>query len=257
MIRAKGLFSYQPNGKLGKETVQVYAAKSGVVSNVTEISIDLTNTTPVASASEASTHWRKAVQLTLQAKDDDGEALTFAITTQPAHGVVKLVDANSGLVEYTPSGNSIDSVSFGFNTKDSLVTSDVKQVTIKLTNTKPVASDLTYTSFWQTPVNGLLKGDDADGDAVSYELTSQPSQGSVQLDNKTGLFVYQATQDADQTVTFSYVVKDKFASSDAKTVTVTVKGSPKSESGGTMGGAGLLALLAVAATRRRCSHYLT
>lgn len=249
--RAKGTFSYQPNGKVGKEVVQVYAAKSGVVSEVADITIDNTNIAPVAEHVTASTHWRTPVQLTLSAKDDDQETLSFAIASQPAHGTVKLVDANKGAVEFTPSGNNIDKVSFNFTAKDSLTTTDVKTVTITLTNSKPVARDIDYSTSWQTPVNGLLKGEDVDGDALSYEISAQPTNGSVQLDSATGIFVYKATQDADQTVKFSYIAKDKFAASEPKTVTIGVQGSPKSDSGGSIGWVSVLMLSIVAASRRR------
>lgn len=249
--RKAGQFTYKPNGSTGTETLKFYAVKGNALSPSADISIDLTNTKPVADNLNISTHWNTALQLTLPAKDDDQESLTFALTSTPKHGEVKLLDATKGTVQYIPSGNSIETISFGFNSKDSLASSEQKNVVITLTNTTPVASAISYTTSYQTPVNGALKGVDADNDVISYEITSQPTTGTLTLDSKTGLFVYTAAGDTDQQISFSYLVKDKFASSAAQTVSINVKGEPKKSSGGAFGLLPFFMLLLFTISRRQ------
>lgn len=246
--RAKGQFSYTPLGNIGTETIKIYAVKEGVLSPVSESTIEITNTTPVAQNMTVSTHWNKPVQLTLAATDEDLEQLTFILNSQPNHGEVKLLDSAKGLVEYKPSGTSNSNASFSFSAKDTLITSELKNVLITLTNTTPQATDLSYNTSWETPVNGGLKGEDADGDTLRFELVAQPARGTVELNPETGLFVFKTPNDFDDSVTFSYVVKDKFASSTAKTVTITIKGA--SESGGSIGTLGLFVLVLLTITRR-------
>jgi hypothetical protein len=248
--RQTGKFLYQPAGTTGTETLKYYAVKGQAISPEAELTIELTNAKPVADHLNISTHWNKTVQLTLTAKDDDQEVLQFALTSQPQHGQLKLQDQAKGTVEYVPSGESLETVSFGFTAKDSLQTSDQKNVVITLTNTAPVAVAKSYTTSYLTPVNGALQGQDADNDVISYEISSQPSAGSLTLDNKNGLFVYTPSGDADQSISFSFIVKDKFASSTAQTVNISVQGAPKKSSGGALSLFSFAALLLMVMRRR-------
>ncbi len=248
--RAQGEFSYQPKGVLGTDVIKFYAVKSGIKSPVAELKITITNTTPIAKVATASTHWAKAVQLNVTAVDDDQDPLQFELVTQPANGKVTMVDATKGIVKFEPSGDSIAPATFTFTAKDAVATSTPEVATVTLTNSTPQASDMTYKTYWETPIQSALKGEDADGDSLSFALIGQPSNGTVQLNEKTGLFTFATTTDADQTVSFSYVVKDKFATSPSKTVTITVTGTPKS-SGGSVGIYSLVALMLLALARRR------
>lgn len=252
--RKTGKFIYQPAGKLATETLKFYAVKGQAISPEAELTIEVTNAKPVAEHLNISTHWNKATQLTLIAKDDDQEALQFNLASDPQHGQLKLQDQAKGIVEYIPSGNSLEPVSFGFTAKDTLQSSDQKNVVITLTNTTPIAETKSYKTSYLTPVNGALQGQDADNDTLSYAISSQPTSGSLTLNSDNGLFVYTPSGDADQSISFSYVVKDKFATSTAQTVNISVQGAPKESSGGSSGGVlswwASLALLLVAIRRR-------
>lgn len=248
--RALGEFSYQPKGVVGTDVIKFYAVKAGVKSPTAELTITMTNTVPVAKEATASTHWAKPVQFSVTAIDDDQDPLQFTVVTQPTNGKVTLVDATKGIVEFVPSGESIAPATFTFTAQDAVATSTPKVATVTLTNSTPQGSDLTFKTYWETPVQGALKGEDADGDSISFALVGQPTNGTVQLSEKTGLFTFSTTTDADQTVSFSYVVKDKFATSPSKTVTITVTGTPKS-SGGSVGFFSLAALLLLVRSRRR------
>lgn len=248
--RKNGQFSYQPNGAVGTETLKFYAVKGNTSSAEAELSITLTNSAPVAENLNISTHWNSALQLTLSAQDADDETLQFELQSQPAHGQLQMLNAELGTLSYQPSGDSLDAVSFSFTAKDSLVASAQKSVIISITNTAPVALANSYTTSYLTPVNGALQGSDADADAISYEIASQPNQGSLSLNSSTGLFVYTPSGNTEQTVSFSFVVKDKFASSAAQTVTINVKGETQASSGGSLGFFSGFALMLLALRRR-------
>ena len=57
----------------------------------------------MASAVTTTTAKDSAVQVTLAATDVDGDALTFAVTTPPAHGTLGAI--SGGKVTYTPAAN--------------------------------------------------------------------------------------------------------------------------------------------------------
>lgn len=239
--RKAGQFSYQPKGTIGQDTVTYYAVKAGVLSPKAELTVTLTNQAPVATNLNVSTHWNKALTLTLPAQDDDAETLTYKLLSQPEQGKATLTGVTTGAVEYIPATTQLSPVSLSFTASDSLVTSEVKNVVITLTNTTPVASAVSYSSSYATPVNGSLKAEDPDSDSLTYELTSQPASGTVTLDKSTGLFVYQPTGENDQQISFSYVAKDKFAQSAAQNVSISIKG--KEKSGGSIGYAFMLLLM--------------
>ena len=79
-----------------------------------------TNATPVASNGSVSTNENKAVSGTLSASDSDGDALTFAIAGQPAHGTVSITNTSTGAFTYTPTANYYGSDSFTFTATDSV-----------------------------------------------------------------------------------------------------------------------------------------
>ncbi|HEX5793348.1 MAG TPA: Ig-like domain-containing protein, partial [Rheinheimera sp.] len=249
--RKAGQFSYQPNGATGLETLKYYAVKGNAVSAEAELTIELTNTTPVAESLDIATHWNTALQLTLSAQDADDEALQFALLSQPEHGQLQMLDAELGTVNYQPSGDSLETVNFSFVAKDSLVSSTQQSVSIRLTNTAPVCQAGSYSTSYLTPVNGALQGNDADGDVISYEISSQPATGSLTLNSSNGLFVYTPSGSNDHSVSFSFVVKDKFASSNAQSVTINIKGeTQKASSGGSLGMFSFLSLLLLTLARR-------
>nr|WP_306660306.1 VCBS repeat-containing protein [Rheinheimera maricola] len=249
--RKNGQFSYQPNGATGTETLKYYAVKGNTSSAEAELTIELTNAAPVAENLNIATHWNTVLQLTLSAQDADAETLQFELLSQPGHGQLQMLDATLGTLSYQPSGDSLDAVSFSFIAKDSLVASAQKNVTISLTNTAPVAVATSYTTSYLTPVNGAVQGSDADADVISYEITSQPSVGTLSLNSSNGLFVYTPAGSSDQTVSFSFIVRDKFASSAAQTVTINVKGETQASSGGSLGVFSCFGLLLLALRRRK------
>lgn len=228
-----GKFSYQPAGKQLTESLKFYAVKAGVASPSAALTLTLTNKAPVATDLNSNTHWNRAIQLTLPAEDEDQETITFELKSNIQHGKLTMLDDKKGLFEYVPSGDKLGTISFNYIAKDSVATSESKNVIITLTNTTPLASSAGYTTSFNQKLNGTLKGEDIDKDEIRFEIINQPSVGSLTLNSNTGAFEYTPAGENDQQVSFSYVVKDKFATSTAHTVTVNVIGAAK-KSGGSM-----------------------
>ena len=94
-------------------------------------------------------------------------------------------------------------------------------------NTAPVGVPDSYTVaedtliFAVSAANGVLANDtDAEGDALTASIVSEPSNGTLQL-RDDGSFIYDSNQDFFGVETFSYVAND-LQSSEPTTVTINV-----------------------------------
>src|SRR6185369_16963584 len=109
--------------------------------------------------------------------DVDGNALTAALVSGPAHGTLAL-DAD-GSFTYTPAANYNGADSFSYKANDGSLDSNVVTVSLSVTpaNDAPVAAGDGYTTAEDTALTvaaaGVLANDaDVDGDPLSAVLVS-------------------------------------------------------------------------------------
>jgi VCBS repeat-containing protein len=164
------------------------------------------------------------------ANDEDAESdpLAAVLVDAPANGTVTL-NAN-GSFSYTPAAGFSGSDSFTYRADDYDDLSAPATVTIEVlpagTNVPPAAAADAYTTKQDTaleiPAPGVLDNDqDADGDALTAVLESQPAHGAVTL-NANGSFTYTPNAGYTGSDSFSYRANDGEASSTAAEVTLTV-----------------------------------
>jgi VCBS repeat-containing protein len=116
---------------------------------------------------------------TVTATDANGDALTFASTSNPAHG--SLTFAANGSFSYRPATNFSGADSFGVSANDGRggVTNATVTVNVAGVNDVPQAADdriqLAYAATLSVPV--LANDVDADGDALTITLLEQPLAG--------------------------------------------------------------------------------
>src|SRR4030095_15197276 len=81
--------------------------------------------------------------ITLAATDPEGSALTFAVVTGPAHG---MLTGTAPTVTYTPAANDNGADSFTFKANDGTLDSPIATVSITVTavDDAPVAADDDY-----------------------------------------------------------------------------------------------------------------
>ncbi|MCK4394849.1 tandem-95 repeat protein, partial [Candidatus Bipolaricaulota bacterium] len=157
--------------------------------------------------------------------DVDGTVVSsaVAIVNGPSNGSV--VNNGDGTVTYTPNANFNGSDSFTYTVKDNGgATSNVAIVTINIgaVNDPPVAqmdSEITDENMPVTiPV--LANDSDPDGDRLTVESVTQPSNGTV-TNNGTDV-TYSPDPDSNGMDTFTYTVSDKNGGADTTTVMVAV-----------------------------------
>jgi VCBS repeat-containing protein len=181
------------------------------------------NNPPVASDQVVETNEDIPVAITLTATDPDGDALTYAIVAQPAHGSLSGTAPN---VTYTPSPNYNGPDSFTFKATDARgADSNTATVSITVTpvNDPPVALDDSATTTEGTPVtvDVLANDSDPDGDPLTVTNVTDSSHGSAVI-NPDQTVTYTPELGFIGTDAFSYTISDGRGGTDTADVAVTI-----------------------------------
>ena len=187
------------------------------------------NAPPIAGDDALATDQGAALAIpisTLLANDSDanGDALSLAGFTQPAHGT--LTNAG-GVLTYTPAAGYAGPDSFSYTVSDgSLSDTATVSIAVEPANTAPVAGDDAVSTGQNAalaiPLATLLANDsDANGGALSLAGFTQPAHGT--LTNSNGTLVYTPSGGYVGPDAFTYTVTDG-SLTDTATVGITVTG---------------------------------
>ncbi len=178
-----------------------------------------TNRPPVAIPQHLVSPEDTAAAVTLAANDPDGDALSFVVVDQPAHGT--LSGTAPGLV-YTPVANFHGADSFSFITSDHEAASAAATVAIEVTpvNDAPVAIAQTSAVAEDASVVMELTASDVDGDPVTFVIVASPQHGTLSGTGSTRSYSPEANFAG--TDSLSFAVSDELAQSAAATVTLVV-----------------------------------
>jgi hypothetical protein len=186
--------TYTPNANYNGPDSFKYKANDGTVdSNEGTVNITVTpvNDVPIANAQSVTTPEDTSIDITLTGSDVEGSSLTYAIVTQPTHGVVTLV---GNVATYTPALNYNGLDSFTFTVNDGTATSIAATVSITVTpvNDAPVVTNtvINVTTTEDTPVDITLTVTDADGDTFTYIITQAPTNGTISAVSGAGVITY-------------------------------------------------------------------
>jgi hypothetical protein len=158
--------------------------------------------------------------ITLSGRDPEGQALTFAIATAPAHGTLAAIGTPacgivcSATVAYTPARDFNGTDSFAYTVSDGTGTSTpaTVSITVDAVNDAPDAADASRTTAEDTPaaldLAALVSDVETDGSHLSYEIVTQPAHGTA--------------------TTTTYTPDEDFNGTDRLTYKVTDRGDPDS-----------------------------
>ena len=223
-----GAYTYTPDANFNGADTFTFVANDGTVgSNTATVSVTVNpaNDAPVASDGNLSAQEDMSANGTLVASDIDGDALTYAIATQPSNGVVVITDASTGAYTYTPDADFNGGDSFTFVANDGSVDSNTATITVTVSalNDAPVASDASEATDEDVAYSATLVAVDAEGDALTYAIATQPSNGTVVItDASTGAYTYTPDANFNGGDAFTFVANDGSADSNTATVSVTV-----------------------------------
>ncbi|SDD06044.1 Calx-beta domain-containing protein [Pedobacter soli] len=224
VVNPDGTYTYTPaNNYSGADvfTVTVSDGKGGTTTVTINVTVNPTNVAPVATAPAITTNKNTPVNSTITATDADGDPLTFTVTTPPAHGTV--VVNPDGTYTYTPANNYSGADVFTVTVSDGKggTTTVTINVTVSPTNAAPVVTAPALSTNEDTPANGTITATDADGDPLTFTVTTPPAHGTVVV-NPDGTYSYTPAPNYNGTDTFTVTVSDGKGGTTTVTISVTI-----------------------------------
>ncbi|MCP3145060.1 Ig-like domain-containing protein [Pyxidicoccus xibeiensis] len=162
------------------------------------------------------------VNITLSGTDPEGEALTFAVATPPAHGTLSGTPPN---VTYTPTAdfNGDDLITYtATDTAGATSPPGSIRITVRPNNDHPVAHSQAVELDEDTPAAITLTGSDVEGSALTFVIGRPPAHGS--LSGTPPDVTYTPASGFHGTDSFTFTVRDDqvFPSASA-TVSLSVR----------------------------------
>jgi hypothetical protein len=174
-------FTYTPDANYAGTDSFFYTANDGSVDGNTAaviITIASVNDAPSANAQNVTLDEDSPRNIQLTGTDIDGDVLSFAIVSGPAHGTLSGTPPN---VVYTPAPNYNGTDSFTFRANDSTTNSATASVSITVTavNDAPVASNGSRALSEDASAALTLTASDVDGDALTFSIVNAPLHGTL------------------------------------------------------------------------------
>lgn len=226
-INGVGKFSLQSDGVFTFLATKPFAAASTKISYsthtgaVSELVINV-NRTPTAVPDNVTLEQDTSKSFNVLANDTDldGDILTITSYTQGLNGNVS--EDGAGNLVYTPTPNFYGSDTFSYTVSDGKGLTAIGTVDVNVTraNHAPEISDLFLTRNAGIDVHDTITATDIDRDPLTFQVTANPSHGSVNLDPETGAFSYTGGGRNDDA--FGVTVSDGLLSATA-TVTITIE----------------------------------
>ena len=213
---------YTPNANANGTDQFTFRVKDGVLESgeaTVNITIAAVNDAPLAGGLAVQTTEDTAVSLVLAASDVDGDVLNYTVVSGPKLGVLSGTAPN---LVYTPNANANGTDQFTFKVKDGILesTEATVRITIAPVNDAPVAQAQEVAATEDTAVSITLRGNDTEGDALTYKVVSGPKLGV--LSGIAPNLVYTPNANANGTDQFTFRVKDGVLESGEATVNITI-----------------------------------
>jgi uncharacterized protein (TIGR03382 family) len=213
--------TYTPDAEFhGDDSFTFVVDDDTTVSPLVTVSLTIVavNDTPVANSGSVDTDEDVPVDVTLSGSDVDEEALTYAVVSGPAHGILSGAAPD---LTYTPDPDYSGPDSFTFRSNDGLVDSEPATVSVAVAavNDAPVASTLSTSTEEDGAASLVLVGTDPDGDDLAYEIVDAPEHG--RLSGNAPNLTYTPDADFNGDDSFTFRVSDGALFSEPSTVSVS------------------------------------
>ena len=222
-----GNCTYTPSPTFTGQLTFTYRANDGEAdSNVATVTVTVTesNRAPVADDESvtAVTGEPTVVDVANGDTDADGDDLTFAKASDPAHGTATCTPA--GACTYTSDAGYSGADSFTYTVSDNRGGTDTGTVSVTVgANQPPVADDETVSTRTNHAVTvDVAQGDtDPNGHPLTFEKSSDPAHGTASC-TAAGRCTYTPSAGYSGPDSFTYTVSDGHGGLDTGTVGITV-----------------------------------
>jgi hypothetical protein len=248
------VITYVPTTDWNGEDSFTYKANDGTVDSNTAtvtITVNAVNDTPVAPDATKSTNEDTEITIGfdlggatgnsnhVQISDVDSDSGTVSIVSSPSNGTIGVGSPSNGGfigngavsvgVSYTPDANWNGTDTFTYKFNDGELDSNIGTITITVTavNDAPVVEDKTVKYNKNTTADPAFDASDIDGDALTYSIVSQPSNGSVSIRSDGGGANYVPNTDFTGSDSFTFKGNDGFLDSNIGTMTIIVNAPPE------------------------------
>ncbi len=214
--------TYRPDPDFYGEDSFYFKTNDGEIdsdpANVT-ITVEARNDIPVAKSMQVGTDENRALSITLFGTDKETQTLNYTIVDAPQHGSLT---GTVPALQYTPQPGFSGSDSFTYLVNDGVADSQPATVVIQVqhVNSAPVLSDTAVQTPEDTPLVVTLSGVDADGDALTYRVTSAPVLGTAQISGNQ--LTYTPNADVSGVEHLSIVASDGRSESAPAAFTITI-----------------------------------
>jgi len=221
---AVGTFFYRPVEDYTGLDSLTFSITDGVLSDTATVLFTLTavNDAPLAFVATVKTDEDIDYYGSVFASDIDNDPLTYSLLTNPTYGTVTITDSSSGTYTYSPKVNYSGSDSFTFTSSDGMLSDTSKVlITVPSVNDAPIAYDLEIGTYEDTEYSGSVSGFDVENDMLTYNILTNPSNGTVSIKNSTlGTFTYSPTINYNGDDSFTFTIND---SNYSDTATVSIR----------------------------------
>jgi hypothetical protein len=216
--------TYTPNaGYFGPDSFRFNINNGTVVSNDAFVSISVVGQ-PTANGQSLITPEGTATPVTLSGSDPNAppRALTFRVTTNPAHGLLSGLAPN---LAYTPNAGYFGPDRFQFTTTNGVATSAPATVALTVVG-QPTANTQSVTTAQGTAAAIVLTGSDPNTPplALSYTVTTNPTHGT--LSGTAPNVTYTPASGYNGPDSFQFTAANGLVTSSPATVSIDVIGPP-------------------------------
>lgn len=187
-----GSFRYQPEKDFNGDDSFAVDLGAGAKASAITVSVHVAaeNDAPLAKAASLTLQEDSTTTGRIDARDVDGDILTFSLQAPPAHGQTRL-ESRTGAFTYRPSADFTGADTFSIEVSDGAETvrADVA-ITVTPVNDAPQAEVSTKNCFEDAPCEGKALAADVDGEALTWKLVAQGKHGATTLDTLSGAFTF-------------------------------------------------------------------
>ena len=226
-----GAFVYTPNADFNGPDSFTYKANDGASnSNVAmvNITVNSVNDAPIAYDQSINVMESTPKSIVLTANDIDGDAMTYAIVTDPTHGILNGTAPN---LTYTPNADYIDADSFTFKVNDGVFDSNLAEITITV---QEIPNEVVlFADSFEGPEWGNLWVEDNQNDwfrstqratdgSRSAEVDGRATNATLTLNNDGEAINITGYQSA--TLTFDWLIERGFDTGEFLALDISVDG---------------------------------